>query len=832
MSNNLTKDSLDTNWVVHKFGGTSVANAERYRHVVNIVAAQPNHNGHTAIVVSAMAEVTDALLEVVELATWRDNAYLAALGEIKQRHLQTLASLGLSEEQRLALAEVLESDLKDIREVLRGTWLAKSCAEPIREFVSGHGEVWSAQFLNAILQARGLLSTWLDARQILVVETSEGTVDWQRSSSNLREWLSRDLTPYLVITGFVASTREGTATTLKRNGSDYSASIFGALLGAASITIWTDVDGILSADPKLVPDALVIRQLSYEEATEMAYFGAKVIHPRTMAPAISGGIPIWIKNTFNPDDPGTKISAASISALPVKGFASIANTALINIEGTGMIGVPGVAHRLFGALRDVNVSVVMISQASSEHSICFALPEAQAELARTTIETEFLAEIQRGEIQKVGVMRDCCILAAVGEGMIDHPGIAGKFFTALASARVNVRAIAQGSSERNISAVISQTEAIKGLRAVHSAFYLSPQTLSIGLIGTGRIGSTFLRQLGARAEALRSQRNIELRMRGIMNSRTMLLHDSQIDLSSWDAALDQSVEAAQLDRFVEHINTDHLPHAVIIDATSSDVLPQHYAEWMARGIDIVTPNKRGNSGSLKLYQTLRDTARVQHRYYLYETTVGAGLPVLHTLKELIETGDEVLRIEGVLSGTLSYIFNSFDGTRPFSEVVRDAQVRGYTEPDPRDDLTGMDVARKLVILAREMGVELELADVRVESLVPAHLTSRSAAEFMDELVCNDISMADLIATAAVRGEILRYVGAVDCDGQASVQLSAYPADHPFASLSGSDNIVMFKTARYDSQPMIVRGPGAGPEVTAGGVFADLLRLASFLGAPM
>jgi aspartokinase/homoserine dehydrogenase 1 len=453
-------------------------------------------------------------------------------------------------------------------------------------------------------------------------------------------------------------------------------------------------------------------------------------------------------------------------------------------------------------------------------------------LARKTVEEAFFAEMQRGQVQTVEVMADCCILAMVGDGMIERLGIAGKFFTALGKAEVNIRAIAQGSSERNISAVIEKREATKALRAVHSAFYLSSQTVSIGLIGTGLIGGTFLNQLKRRLDPLREGRGIDLRVRGIANSRKMRLDDQRLELQDWKAELDQSTVALDIERFVEHIHAAHLPHAVIIDATASDALPQYYEGWLARGINIITPNKKGNAGPLASYRSLRETARTHQRYFLYETNVGAGLPVIHTLRDLLETGDEIIRIEGVLSGTLSYIFNSCDGTRPFSEIVREAHAQGFTEPDPREDLTGLDVARKLIILAREMGLAVELNQVEIESLVPEELRSASAEEFLNQLAGHDRRMDELLRAARARNRVLRYVGVVEADGRLSAGLREYATDHAFANLKGGDNIVSFQTRRYHTEPLIVRGPGAGPEVTAAGVFADLLRLASFLGAPL
>lgn len=817
---------MSTRWTVHKFGGTSLADADRYRAACEIILSQ-RAGERTAIVVSAMGGVTNALIEAVNLAAAQDDTYLLKLADLRNRHLATITALQLPE----SLNQTVVSDFNALKEVLRGVWITRLPSERIIEFVSGHGELWSAQILQAYFDSHNHRSSWLDAREVLVVEsnTNSVTVDWETSQQKLQAQ-SLD-TDFLVITGFIASTHDGVATTLKRNGSDLSASIFGALLGADAVTIWTDVDGVFSADPRLVPDAVVVPELSYQEAAELAYFGAKVIHPNTMSPAIRNNITVWIKNTFKPDAPGTRISATSPTDIPIKGFAAVEDMVLINVEGTGMMGIPGVAHKVFGALRAVDVSVVMISQASSEHSICFAVPLVHAELAKKTVEQTFVVEMQRGEVQTVDLTEGCCIIAMVGDGMIEQLGMAGKFFSALGKAGINVRAIAQGSSERNISAVIEQAEATKALRAIHSAFYLSNQTLSIGVIGTGLIGGTLLGQLQSRIEELKRDRGIDLRVRGIMNSRQMILADRHLALDRWRDELNENSQTADLETFINHVNADHLPHAVLIDATASADLPTHYESWLAGGINIITPNKKSNAGPFPAYRSLRQTARRHQSYFLYETNVGAGLPIIQTLRGLVETGDEVIRIEGVLSGTLSYIFNSLDGRRTFSEVVREAHSLGLTEPDPREDLSGVDVARKLIILAREMGLEVEMDAVHVESLVAEDLREGTVNQYLETLGKHDQTIATLLDSARDKSEVVRYVGTIDSNGNLSARMRSYPVDHPFASLTGSDNIVSFQTVRYNTQPMIVRGPGAGPEVTAAGVFADLLRLASFLGAP-
>jgi len=594
--------------------------------------------------------------------------------------------------------------------------------------------------------------------------------------------------------------------------------------------IWTDVDGVLSADPRRVPDATVIDALSYNEAMELAYFGAKVIHPQTMAPAVSGAIPIWIRNTFAPEKAGTLICAEPVSSHPVKGITSIDEVSLINVEGTGMIGVPGTAQRLFGALREHGISVALISQGSSEHSICFALAQGEADRAAAVVRDVFDRELRQGQIQRVDVTRDCSILAVVGDGMAGTPGIAAKLFNALGASGVNVRAIAQGASERNISVVIDATQTARALGSVHASFYLSPHTISIGLIGPGLVGSAFLDQLASQAERLTREFRLDLRLRGVLTSKKMLLADRSVPMAHWREALD-SGSAPDLPRFVRHVDAVHLPHAVIVDCTASAAIARHYPEWLAAGIHVVTPNKQAGSADIAFYRTLAEARRAGASHYLYEATVGAGLPIIQTVRDLRETGDRIQAIEGVLSGTLSYLFNVWDGEQPFSALVREAKAQGFTERDPRDDLSGTDVARKLIILAREMGLELELADVELQGLVPESLRAASAEEFLARVPEADAAMLERFEAARSRGKVLRYVGRLDADSRrATVGLVELDRSHFLANISLTDNVVSFTTSRYNRNPLVVRGPGAGPAVTAGGVFADLLRVCAYLGA--
>ncbi|HEX3845867.1 MAG TPA: ACT domain-containing protein, partial [Steroidobacteraceae bacterium] len=545
-------------------------------------------------------------------------------------------------------------------------------------------------------------------------------------------------------------------------------------------------------------------------------------------------------NTFAPQKPGTLICAQPTSALPVKGIASIDRVALINLEGAGMIGVPGTAHRLFGALREEGISVILISQGSSEHSICCAIPHEQGDRAAALVRQAFERELKEGQIQSVEIDPDLAILAIVGDGMAGTPGVAAKVFNSLGTASVNVRAIAQGASERNISVVVEGRQASRALRAIHSGLYLSPHTISIGVIGPGTVGRVLLDQLASQSERLREQFKIDLRVRGILGSRRMVLAETGIPLERWRTEYEEHGVAANLDRFIEHVHVDYLPHSVVIDCTASAEIASRYAAWLGDGMHIVTPNKKANSADLAYYRAMHEARRAGGAHYLYEATVGAGLPVVHTLRDLRETGDEITSVEGIFSGTLAYLFNIYDGRTSFSDIVRDARQRGYTEPDPRDDLSGMDVARKLIILGREMGLELELADVRIESLVPAGLESGSIEEFMGRLPRHDAAMRERLEAARARGKVLRYLGRVTCErgsadaraptGVATVGLVELDAKHPFANIALTDNVVRFATRRYCDNPLIVQGPGAGPEVTAGGVFADLLRLSAYLGA--
>ncbi len=823
-----------SDWKVHKFGGSSLADADCFRRVAAILLE--DQAPRQAVVVSAMGQMTDALLGLVTAAEGNQQEIEPGLEAIRSRYQATVNALMDSEKSIARVLDVFETELSDAADLLQAISLVRVAPDRSRDLVAGYGELWSTRLLGCFLEQQcgenGRPIKWVDARTILVIDRDEmgPAVCWEESGQNAANYFRDDTVGIVVMTGYIASDPGGLHTTLGRNGSDFSASILAALLNAESITIWTDVDGVMSADPNRVPDATVIEQLSYNEAMELAYFGAKVIHPQTMAPAISHTIPIYIRNTFNTNAGGSRIGSFELSDQKIKGITTVDDVALLNLEGAGMIGVPGTADRLFSALRTAGISVILISQASSEHSICFAVPSSDAGRAEDAITQAFSTELEQGQIQSIGANLQCSIVAVVGDGMAGLPGVAARFFNTLSNAGINIRAIAQGSSERNISAVVERKDVTRALRAAHSGFYLSASTISVGLIGPGHVGSVLLSQMAQQMSRLQDEFSLDFRIRGIATSSRMLLADKRVDLENWRSLLDEYGEPLDWERFAEHVNADHLPHAVMVDCSASEQVASRYLDWFRSGIHVVTPNKKAHSGSLEFYDQLYAERRQHGAYFLYETTVGAALPVIDTLRHLRETGDVLECIDGIFSGTLAYLFNVFDGSTPFSTIVSEARDSGYTEPDPRDDLSGMDVARKLIILGREMGMRLSLEDLEIESLVPEKLQDGAIEDFLVDLAAYDEQMLDRWQAADDNGNVLRYVGRLDSTGGGTVRLEALPANHIFANMNLTDNIVRFASQRYNENALVVQGPGAGPEVTASGVFADLLRLAAYLGA--
>jgi aspartokinase/homoserine dehydrogenase 1 len=816
--------------IAHKFGGSSLADARCIAHVADLLTARDDEA--QVVVVSAMAGVTNELIALAHDAAQQTEGWRQRLSTLHERHLDTARVLCGEHHCLDALEASLNQRFGLLEQLFDSLGLMRSAPTEAVELIAGLGEVCCAELLSGRLHALDQPGEFLDARDVLRVRPTAlmVAVDWAASQPRVDSFRAAHPSARYVVTGFVCRRNDGRISTLGRNGSDYSATIFGRLFGADEIHIWTNVDGLLSADPNQVPDAFLLDQLSYREAFELAYFGARVIHPQALSPALESNLPVYVRNTFNPDCPGTRIDQTGHPEPPVKGLSGMADMTLITIEGAGMIGVPGTAERVFSALHAEGISVAMISQGSSEHSICLAVPGNQAGAACRELDDVFEREIRHGQIQRIYTLPNIRLLAIVGDGMTGRPGVAARLFNSLARANVNVRAIAQGASERNITVAVDEAQAERALRAVHAGFYLSEQTIALGVIGPGQVGRELLAQLAESAERLKADTQLDLRLFAVAGSRRMRLFPASATTQTIDLPLTTDDEAMDLDALVEHLETQHLPHAAIIDCTASDAVADRYADWLARGIHVITPNKHAGSGPAERHQAIRAASRNGLTAWRYEATVGAGLPVVQTLRDLIDTGDRVRRIEGIFSGTLAYLFNRYEAGMSFAELVREAREAGYTEPDPRDDLSGMDVARKLVILGREMGLAIGLDQISIESLAPDSLDGADVEGFLDGLKAHDDAMARRLSEAQARGEVLRFVARLDADGQAEVALKSLPGDHPFAHLALTDNVVAFTTERYCDNPLIVQGPGAGPAVTAAGVFADLLRVASNLGA--
>src|SRR5436190_860683 len=630
-----------------------------------------------------------------------------------------------------------------------------------------------------------------------------------------------------VATGFIGATEDGHTTTIGRNGSDYSAAIVGASVGASVIEIWTDVDGVLSADPRVVPAAFVLPEMTYEEAMELSYFGARVLHSSTIAPAVAKRIPIVIRNTFNPSAPGTVISRRGADdGKLAKGITSVGDLALLTLRGPGMVGVPGVAERLFRALAHRRVSVILISQASSEHTICFGVRTVDASRAVAAIEQEFQFEL-RELLMEVDVKREQAILAVVGEGMKGRPGVAGKVFDSLGRQNINISAIAQGASERNISCVIDSADQIRALNAIHQGFFETRKKLALAVVGVGNVGGAVLRQLHQQRDYLLSK-GFEVTVVGLANSTRFVIDPNGVNLFRWKDVLQASTLRMHPESFARALAELELTNAALVDCTVGPSIVDAYAAFIDANFHIITPNKWANALPWRRYAALLEHLARRKRHFLFEANVGAGLPVVSTLRDLIASGDEIVRIEGILSGTLSYLFNTFDASVPFSALVRDAHRMGFTEPDPREDLSGQDVARKLLILARQIGLKMDLGEAQVGSLVPAALArGKYTAAFLDAYARHDAAIAERVRRATSRGAVLRYVGTLE-NGRAQAGLKEFPPSHPMVSAKATDNVIAFTTTRYSRTPLVVQGPGAGADVTAMGVFSDILKLLHYL----
>ncbi|HET6566452.1 MAG TPA: bifunctional aspartate kinase/homoserine dehydrogenase I [Rhodothermales bacterium] len=814
---------------VFKFGGTSVASGERIQRVIDLVRSEPDA-ARKVVVVSALGGVTDHLITMIQQALARTGEHRRTLQRIRQRHEEALGILVRAEEQEKLLAE-LDDRFRELGELLDGVYLLRECTLRTRDAIIGMGERVSAPLVAAGFRTAGMDAVALDPTALIRTDGSfgEANVLFEETNAMIQRTFEKvPVRQIVVVPGFIAQTDRGVRTTLGRSGSDYTATVIAGALHAERVTIWTDVDGVLSADPRLVPDAFPLPQLSYREAAELAYFGAKVLHPRTMRPLQERGIPLLIKNTLNPAAPGTLITHETTpDEGQVKAITTIRGVAVVMLEGKGMIGVPGIAARVFGALAAEHINVLMISQASSEQSICTVVPEADGEEAVRLLHAAFELELRRGDINNIEAQPECAVVSAVGDHILMRPGLAGQMFSTLGRSGVNVLAIAQGASETNISAVVRDSDVRQAVRALHEAFALERDRAHLFLIGTGVIGKTVLNMLTEQAPVLLDQLKLNLQLVGLANTRQMVWDVEGIPFGEALSRLDAAPGPRDLDTIVDHLVHSRLERLIVIDATASDEVALRYPELLEHSIAVITPNKRANTQGQPFYDRLHRASRRHKVPYFYETTVGAGLPIISTLRDLLRSGDKVHKIEGVFSGTLAFIFSSLSEGHKFSDTVRTARKEGYTEPDPRDDLKGEDVARKLLILAREKGLCVERSDVAVESLVPTELLDVSVQEFMDRLEEADDEWEARIAEARAQGHKLQYIGLIE-EGRLSVRVRQVGIDSPFYHLRGSDNMVVFTTQRYHKNPLVVQGPGAGPVVTAAGILADLIKAAELV----
>jgi aspartokinase/homoserine dehydrogenase 1 len=808
---------------VLKFGGTSVGSAESIRQVAQIVNSEAQ-NGRVLVVVSAMSQITNKLLAASQLAAGGDEAYKEIVKEIELKHFDAIRALVPINEQSGIIANV-KVMLNQLEDMLTGVYLIEELSLKTSDFIVSFGEQ-----LSSFIVSHALKAELVDSRNLIFTNKTFGgaTVLYDITYDNIKYFFEKSDENIFVAPGFVASTEDGITSTLGRGGSDFSAAIYAAALNVEELQIWTDVSGMMTADPRKVKAAFPVKKISYKEAMELSHFGAKVIYPPTILPVYKQGIPIRIKNTFAPQDEGTLISVGNEEGMPIKGISSIDKIALMSLSGSGMIGIPGISARLFGALSTAEVNIILITQASSEHSITFAIAPNDIDVAVNAVKKEFTFEIQMGKVNSPRVENNLSIIALVGEKMSGQVNVSGKMFNALGSNGINIRAIAQGSSERNISTVIEEKHVSKALNVLHeNHFEGHKKRLNIFVVGVGNVGGTLVEQIKVQQANLAERSNISLRVVGLANSRKMLLKSQGIDLDNWQDQVEASDKVFDKDTLIQEIKELNLRNSVFVDCTANYEIASVYKKALEGNINIVTANKIACSSDYELYQELKSICLKNNVKFLYETNVGAGLPVIGTINDLVHSGDTIKTIEATVSGSLNYIFNNYDGNNTFHDIVMEAKTEGYTEPDPRIDLSGVDVKRKILILIREAGIKMEFNDIVVGDILPkACFDVDSVDDFFALLKSDEATFKKMVNDAQAENKKLRVIAKYS-NGKATVDLQAVDSTHPFYNLQGTDNTVALYTDRYVAQPMVIQGAGAGAGVTAAGVFADIVRIANY-----